>query len=435
MGNETTTGVKVLLVCVTGPDAGKRLVIAEKEAVLGRSVQADLLSDDPDVAERHAVFQLHEQRVRFRILEGAAAFVDGQRTTDGALAPGQQLRLGRSVWRVEGGAARGFSEWVDDIGGQISSAAGVEKIQGFNVREMFSAVFQKRSDEEIEQYFSAGGLTNTPPLATVDTSWPKPWLFFKTFMLAVIVYLCFVFGWQAFKNTNLIPGLITMGSFGIPFSILILFFEINVPRNISLYQVIKLVLLGGALSLVASLLLFQLTNLSSWMGPPAAGIIEEVGKALVLLLVVNKLKYRWTLNGMLFGAAIGTGFAAFESSGYAFRYLWNTNSSVVMTDVIYTRAWLSILGGHVLWASMVGAALWRVRGEQEFRWEMVKDIRFWRVLAIAAGVHAVWNCNFNPPLYLKEIALGFVAWVVILSLIQDGLKQIRAEQERLHAPS
>jgi len=47
----------------------------------------------------------------------------------------------------------------------------------------------------------------------------------------------------------------------------------------------------------------------------------------------------------------------------------------------------------VLWASRVGAALGRVRGEQEFRWEMVKDIRFGRVLAIAAGVHAVWNCN------------------------------------------
>jgi len=435
MGNESTTGVKVLLVCVAGPDAGKRLAITETEAVLGRSAQANLLSDDPDVADRHAAFQLREQRVEFRSLEDAAAFVDGQRMTSGMLATGQQLRLGRSLWKLEGSMPHNLSEWVEDIGGRITEVAGMEKIQGFDVREMFSAVFQKRSDEEIEQYFSAGGLTNTPPLATVDTSWPKPWLFFKTFLLAVIVYLCFVFGWQVFKNANLIPGLITMGSFGIPFSILILFFEINVPRNVSLYQVIKLVLLGGALSLVASLFLFRLTNLSSVMGPPAAGIIEEVGKALVLLLVINKLKYRWTLNGMLFGAAIGTGFAAFESSGYAFRYLWDTNSSVVMTNVIYTRAWLSILGGHVLWASMVGAALWRVRGDQEFRWEMVKDIRFWRVLAIAAGVHAVWNCNFNPPLYLKEIALGFVAWVVILSLVQDGLKQIRAEQERLRVPS
>jgi len=72
-----------------------------------------------------------------------------------------------------------------------------------------------------------------------------------------------------------------------------------------------------------------------------------------------------------------------------------------------------------------------VRGDEKFRWDMVKDIRFWRVLAIATGVHAVWNCNFSLPLYLKEIALGFVAWVVILSLIQDGLKQIRAAQAQM----
>lgn len=47
-------------------------------------------------------------------------------------------------------------------------------------------------------------------------------------------------------------------------------------------------------------------------------------------------------------------------------------------------------------------------------------------------------------LYLKELALGFIAWVVILGLIQDGLTQIhQAQQEYLalkspeypHAPT
>jgi protease PrsW len=426
------TKSSVVLNCFSGPDQGKRLALAGGEVAVGRSAQCNVASDDPDVTDRHVVFRLRDERVDFEVLGDAAVFLDGLPVKAGALEPRQQLRIGRSLWQIAGAAeARGLTDLIDNLGGQISSAAGVGKIQGFNALEMFAAVFQKRSDDEIEQYFSVGGPTNTPPLAAVETSWPKPWLFFKAFVAAALVYFCFDFGWHEFQNPNLIPGLITVGSFVIPFSILIFFFEINAPRNISLYQVFKLVLLGGVLSLVASLFLFQLTNLSSWLGAPAAGIIEEVGKAVVLLLMVNKLKYRWTLNGMLFGAAIGTGFAAFESSGYAFRYLWNTNSSQVMTHVIYTRAWLSILGGHVLWASMVGAALWRVRGAEPFRWEMVKDIRFWRVLAIAAGLHAVWNCDFNPPLYLKEIVLGFVAWVVILSLIQDGLKQIRAAQSQL----
>jgi RsiW-degrading membrane proteinase PrsW (M82 family) len=93
---------------------------------------------------------------------------------------------------------------------------------------------------------------------------------------------------------------------------------------------------------------------------------------------------------------------------------------------------------------MVGAALWRIRGNQIFYFQMVKDPRFLRVLSIAMGLHMIWNMPFSLPLYLKELALGFIAWVVILGLIQDGLTQIhQAQQEYLalkspeypHAPT
>jgi len=68
------------------------------------------------------------------------------------------------------------------------------------------------------------------------------------------------------------------------------------------------------------------------MGPPAAGIIEEVGKALVLLLVVQQVAAD-AQRGVVWRGHRDR-FAAFESSGYAFRYLWGTNSSVVMANVI-----------------------------------------------------------------------------------------------------
>ena len=93
-----------------------------------------------------------------------------------------------------------------------------------------------------------------------------------------------------------------------------------------------------------------------------------------------------------------------------------------------------MVGGHVLWTSMVGAALWRIRGIQLFSFDMLKDPRFVRVLGIAMALHMIWNMPFRLPLYLKEIALGFVAWVVILGLIQEGLNQIhKAQQEYLAA--
>ena len=166
-----------------------------------------------------------------------------------------------------------------------------------------------RTDEDLEEYFNVGTRTTTPSLLEIDTNWPKPWVF-KLFSLAVVLYLGFFFTLTEFQNPILVPGLIAIGSFLIPFSILVLFFELNVPRNVPLYQVLRLLLLGGILSLILSLFLFRATHLDSWLGAMSAGIIEEIGKAAALLLVINKI-----LNGLFFGAAVGTGFAAFESAG------------------------------------------------------------------------------------------------------------------------
>jgi RsiW-degrading membrane proteinase PrsW (M82 family) len=163
------------------------------------------------------------------------------------------------------------------------------------------------------------------------------------------------------------------------------------------------------------------------MGAVGVGLIEESGKAAALLLVINKLKYRWTLNGMLFGAAIGAGFAAFESAGYAYSIGVDMGNNAMLHSIT-KRGVLSVCGGHVLWAALVGGALWRVRGDEQFRWEMLKDARFLRVFALCAGMHAIWDSPFSLPFYLKYIALGFVAWVALLSLIQSGLRQIRAAQ-------
>jgi RsiW-degrading membrane proteinase PrsW (M82 family) len=99
-----------------------------------------------------------------------------------------------------------------------------------------------------------------------------------------------------------------------------------------------------------------------------------------------------------------------------------------MLHSITTRGLLCICGGHVLWAALTGGALWRVRGDEKFRWEMLKDVRFLRVFALCAGMHAIWDSPFSLPFHLKYIALGFVAWVALLSLIQSGLRQIRAAQ-------
>jgi RsiW-degrading membrane proteinase PrsW (M82 family) len=59
---------------------------------------------------------------------------------------------------------------------------------------------------------------------------------------------------------------------------------------------------------------------------------------------------------------------------------------------------------------------------------MFKDLRFLRVFSVAVLLHMVWDTSFEVPFYGKYIFLGFVAWVVLLGLVQQGLQQIKTEQ-------
>jgi RsiW-degrading membrane proteinase PrsW (M82 family) len=133
---------------------------------------------------------------------------------------------------------------------------------------------------------------------------------------------------------------------------------------------------------------------------------------------------------LLFGAAIGAGFAAFESAGYALRFALKGYS---MEDVILTRGMLAPFG-HIVWTAMAAGALWRVKGTDEFRIGMLNDMRFKRVFLVAAGLHMAWNTDIELPFHAKQLLLGGIAWVVVFGLIQEGLKQLRSHKAQLPAP-
>ncbi len=314
----------------------------------------------------------------------------------------------------------------------LTDLAGLERLEGFKLSEVFSEALKKHSRDEVEEYFTVGAPSTTPPIELVDTSWPKPWMFLRTFIGAAVIYFVFVQAWYQYSNFNLIPGLIMVGSFAVPLSALIFFIEMNARKNVSLYQVLRLLFLGGILSLTISLFFFDITAgvELGWLGASVAGLVEEPGKLLALILVANVVKYKYTLNGLLFGAAIGTGFAAFESMGYALWTVWNSNNTDIMLNNIMLRGMLSPFG-HIIWTAMCGAALWRVKGDQPFRFSMLSDPRFYRVFFIAVILHMIWNSPLNLPLYGKFIILGIIGWTVIFALIQGGLKQLMAEKSAL----
>jgi RsiW-degrading membrane proteinase PrsW (M82 family) len=297
---------------------------------------------------------------------------------------------------------------------------------------MFSETFKKRTVAEMEQYLIVGAAETTPKITEVETGWPKPWLFARSLLLFGLIYLGFVVAFEQFKTPNLVPSLILMGSFTMPVATLILFFELNTPRNISLYRLMVLVGLGGMVSVFISLLGYNVSRLD-WLGASGAGIIEELGKLTALILIVRGPRYKYILNGLLFGAAVGAGFAAFESAGYAFRTILAHGSRAMLENLLLRgllAPWM-----HVAWTAMVGAALWRVKQGEPLRLAHLVDPKFYRLLIVAMVLHMLWNYPWEPPFYLKESLLGAAAWFIIWGLVQQGLRQVREEQRAALATS
>ena len=429
------------LQCISGADKGKRVQLTENQPVtIGTSPEANVLSDDPNTLASHVQVTVSQRRVTAIALEGASLYLDGLPFTSGILGSKQQLRVGRSLWQVEvpRDLKAGAGAVIGNMADRISSAAGLEQLQDFRAGNLFSAVFQKRTQDDFEIHFAAGSPTTTPSLQNIDTRWPQPWVFFRAFLLSLAAFAGIYYACSHFENPRLIPGVILVGSFAVPLSVLVLFFEFNAPRNVSLYQMIRVMLIGGMLSLLITMFLASWSDSIglSWMGASVAGIVEESAKLLALLIIAGNPRYPWSLNGMLFGACVGTSFAVIETAGYAFESLFSGDSNGVEITLLM-RGIFTPLGGHGILSAMVGAALWRVKGKSPFQLEMLRDARFLRVFITAVILHAIWNSPLQIPLLGdllgslgKFVIIGFIAWVVVLSLVQMGLKEIREVQQQ-----
>jgi RsiW-degrading membrane proteinase PrsW (M82 family) len=275
-----------------------------------------------------------------------------------------------------------------------------------------------------------GSRGSTPSINDVSTTWPKPWFFARVLLFISVLYLSQLFVLMQFGNVLVLPGMMMTGSLAVPLATAFLFFELNTLRNVSFHRVLMLVCHGGMLSILISVAGFDLTRLHVFFGAPAAGVVEEAGKLLAVVLVARKAGKGFILNGCLYGAAIGAGFAAFESAGYAFTTLWETRNVDAMVISISLRGVLAPFG-HVTWTAITAGALWRARARHGSPWRALVDRSCLRTLALAMALHATWN--FAAELGGTVAVAGVVVvagatWHVAFGVIQQGLKQVADEQ-------
>lgn len=316
---------------------------------------------------------------------------------------------------------------------RVQKLASTEDLEGFSLKQMFSEVFRKRSEDEIEDYLLVGTSKTTPPIDVVQTGWPKPWLFFRVLAVLAITYIVFTFTLFHLPDAgNLIPAVLFVGAFAVPLTTLTFFFEMNSPRNVSVHRIVTLFLYGAVVSLIFALIGYTLPVLGS-MGAMAAGIVEEVAKLLTVVIVIRGVKYKYILNGLLFGATVGAGFAAFETAGYALNKGLLTGSTLsagvtAMLQVLSIRAFLTPWG-HVAWTAIAAAALWRVKGAQPLKAAMFFDSRFLKAFMIPVVLHTFWDCPWQLPFEGNAVISALVSWYVVFGLVQQGLRQVKEEQK------
>ncbi|HJA43613.1 MAG TPA: PrsW family intramembrane metalloprotease [Candidatus Dorea stercoravium] len=322
----------------------------------------------------------------------------------------------------------GVGKFVD----AINDMTGQEGKTDIRLRELVSEVFRRHTVEEREELFISGTKKTTPAPENMTADWPHPWLFARIFLMFLVVFAGLLVMILQFSNTNAIPGAMFIGALIVPFSLVIFFWETNIPRNISIFDVVSIFFIGGVMSLIFTLILYGYIYVGelNYTGAILVGIVEEVGKIVVAGHYVKKRNTSYILNGLLLGACVGAGFAVFETAGYAFSALLY-GGIPSMIDVLILRGALAI-GGHTLWAAISTAGLVIAKGERPFDRKMYLDPKFLKFLLLVIALHAVWDMpiTLGQSVYLVQWVLCAVAVVIVLVLLSSGLRQVSAVSER-----
>lgn len=233
------------------------------------------------------------------------------------------------------------------------------------------------------------------------------------------------------------------GGMVVPVSMLLFIWEMNMQGNVSIFSLTGLLLLGGQVSLVISMLFFDLWEaVAQGRELPAtiAAVAEEPGKLITCVLFIL-LIYRRGLNGLdglVIGAAVAAGFGFAENTQYAFNKTG--------FDTILLRNLSQVFAGHILYtAPMVGALGMAANGEK-LRARHFLDWRFLLTTAIGMGLHALNNSAAVLPesfefllvpiqvlgtaTFPLMLLIAVIAWPELLIVLRASIKQAMNARQR-----
>jgi protease PrsW len=209
-------------------------------------------------------------------------------------------------------------------------------------------------------------------------------------------------------NTIFAPNLILLGTFLVP--VCTVLFVLARPREAHL--TVETLVLGFLAGGTAGVVLTGTTEvyvLPDVVGTNAAiGLIEEGGKALILLGVATFVRVRVPRDGMVLGATVGAGFAAFESAGYALGAMIQYSDNHPLINVLQTEATRAVLApfGHITWTAILGGAIF-ASAWASGRFRLDRRV-VWTFLGVVT-LHALWDASYGWAIPITR-GLGGEGW-------------------------
>ena len=237
---------------------------------------------------------------------------------------------------------------------------------------------------------------------TTDRTRPRrPWA--RTLLVGLALWLASLVVTLLTGNANLVPTLILLGSFVVPISLVMWAYQRWHDQHLTAELLVSAFVVGGVLgTLAASLLEAYLLDPSPalFLG---VGLIEEAAKLGALIVITRSLPYRHARDGFVIGAAVGLGFAAFETAGYAFNALLTVQglslSALVQTELV--RGILTPFG-HGLWTAILGGVLFYYARDGRYRFTAPVVLTY----LLVSVIHALWDYSHSIALALTFLLTG-----------------------------
>jgi protease PrsW len=206
-------------------------------------------------------------------------------------------------------------------------------------------------------------------------------------------------------DTILVPTVLILGSFLVPVTAVTFAVTRSADGRLTAGVLLFGFVAGGTIGLPFSALTEVYLLPSVYGSFVFVGLMEEGAKALVVLAVAHRLHPRGVRDGMVLGATVGAGFAAFESTGYALRAMIEHGREREILSIVETEAARAVLApfGHITWTALVAGALFASAAwSGHFRLTARLALTF----AGAMLLHGAWDAAYGWSITIAEGLVG-----------------------------